>query len=127
MFLGPVDLSRKHKVKDVIKYVLTLYRKNKELKNQVDLEYADCPEAFELRHVDDDSDSSSDGGFEKIYFKPSMELPALELEQEMSEFDALVLCVKKSWLKKQNQPKEYFFLRQLTSNNKKYRVIHSIV
>ena len=100
MFLGPVNLSRKHIVKDVIRYVLTLYRKNKELKSKVELEYADCPDAYELRHVDDDFDSSASDGSNTQFYRPSMELPALELEQEMSEFDALVLCIKKSWLKK---------------------------
>ena len=74
-FVGPVDLSKNHTVKDVIKHVLTLYRKNKDLKSKVNLDYADVPEAYELRHVEDDSDDSDEEG---VFFKPSMELPPLE-------------------------------------------------
>lgn len=84
-FIGPVDLSRKHIVKDVIRHVLTLYRKNKDLKIKMPLEYTDCPEAYELRHVDEDSDSScsSEEG-DGIFYRACYELPALELDQEIS-------------------------------------------
>lgn len=93
-FVGPVNLSKNHKVKDVIKHVLTLYRKNKDLKNKVNLDFADVPEAYELRHVEDDSDDSDEEG---VFYKPSMELPPLEANQEIGEFESLVLCVSKSW------------------------------
>lgn len=50
------DLSKKHLVKDVIKHVLTLYRKNKNLK--IFECPTDQPQCFDLRHIDDDSDNS---------------------------------------------------------------------
>jgi hypothetical protein len=42
----------------------------------------DNPEAFELRHVDDDSDCSSDydSNEEKEFYKPLWDLPALEMD-----------------------------------------------
>lgn len=58
--IGPVELSKNFKVKEVIKFVLTLYRKNKAVNTAVKLEYATQPECFELRIVDDDSDDDSD-------------------------------------------------------------------
>ena len=48
------ELSRKHKVSDVIRHVLTLYRKRPEIKDGVKFVSDDRPEAFDLRHVDDD-------------------------------------------------------------------------
>jgi len=47
------------------------------------------PEAYELRHVDDDSDDSEVDGSE--FYKACMELPALEPEQQIGEFESLVL------------------------------------
>jgi hypothetical protein len=49
------ELSKKHLVKDVIKHVLTLYRKNKIKIFECP---ADKPDCFDLRHLDDDSDLS---------------------------------------------------------------------
>lgn len=104
-YIGPVDLSKNHQVKDVIKHVLTLYRKNKDLKTKVQLEFADVPEAYELRHVEDDSDDSDEQ--DGVFYKPSMELPPLELKQEIGEFEALVLCISKNWKQKQSKKKDY--------------------
>jgi hypothetical protein len=51
------ELSKRHMVRDVIKHVLTLYRKEK-------LKVFDCsadqPHCFDLRHIDDDSDCDSE-------------------------------------------------------------------
>lgn len=74
VFLGPIDLSKQFLVKDVIGYILTLYRNNKTVKQQVELEHADQPDCYELRHIDDDlSDSDED----QEYYKPNWELPPL--------------------------------------------------
>ena len=75
MFIGPLVLSKEHLVKDVIKHVLTLYRRNKTLRQQVKLDLPDVPEVYEFRHIDDDSDSSSDE--QGVYYKPNWELPPL--------------------------------------------------
>ena len=55
------DLSKKHLAKDVVRHVLTLYRKNKAIKEKVQFSASvEEPEAFELRYVEDDSDSDSE-------------------------------------------------------------------
>lgn len=69
------------------------------------LEFADVPEAYELRHVEDDSDDSDEQ--DGVFYKPSMELPPLELKQEIGEFEALVLCISKNWKQKQSKKKDY--------------------
>jgi hypothetical protein len=84
------DLSKKHLVKDVIKHVLTLYRKNKSL--QIFECPSDQPLFFDLRHIDDDSDNSEDSeGENRVYYKPLWELPALDLNQQIGDFESLVL------------------------------------
>jgi hypothetical protein len=91
------ELSKKHLVRDVIKHVLTLYRRSK---LKIFEAPADQPQCFDLRHVDDDSDISSSSGGEdeaRIYYKPLMELPPLDLNQQIGEFEAVVLVQKKNW------------------------------
>ena len=76
--IGPITLSKEHLVKDVIKHVLTLYRRNKEIKSQANLDIPDVPDVYELRHVDDDSDCSSEtDGHQGEFYKPNWELPPL--------------------------------------------------
>ena len=66
------------------------------MKSHLKLLYDDCPEAYELRHVDDDSDGSSDQEVPD-FFKANFELPPLSLDQEIGEFEELVLVLKKTW------------------------------
>ena len=141
MSIGPVALSKNYCVRDVIRYVLTLYRKNKEVSQQVPLDFTTQPECYELRHIDDDSDSSSSsdevsdkfgftGSKNKVYYKPNMELPALELEQEIGEFDSLVLVLKKAFKSKKNvEPKRYEFLESLsqTKISSQQRYVHVVL
>lgn len=75
VFVGPLDISMKSQVQDVIAYVLTLYRKNKELKTMVPLEHSDQPDCFEFRHVDDDSEDSDVSN--QVLYKPNWDLPPL--------------------------------------------------
>jgi len=90
------DLSKKHSVADVIKHVLTTVRKDKDMKGRVEFE---CPitepYGFELRHIDDDSDSEDE--YPGIYYRPLLDLPPLGENQQIGEFDALVLIQKKNW------------------------------
>lgn len=52
------DLSKRHTAKDVIRHLLTLYRKNKDIREKHQFKVPlDEPAAFELRHIEDDSDS----------------------------------------------------------------------
>lgn len=52
------DLSKRHTTKDVIRHLLTQYRKNKEARDKHQFTAPlDEPGAFELRHIEDDSDS----------------------------------------------------------------------
>lgn len=72
-------LSKKHVVLDVVKHVLTLYRKDKNLKEQVTFECPDTePTGFELRQVDDDSDCSSDHSGPMVFYKPHPDFGALD-------------------------------------------------
>ena len=55
-----LDLSKKHNIRDVIKYLLTCVRKKKELRERVGFTHPlDEPDAFDLRHVDDETDSDA--------------------------------------------------------------------
>jgi hypothetical protein len=67
------------------------------------LEYATQADCFELRHADDDSEDSEVSDQE--FFKPNFELPALEQEQEIGEFESLVLVLKKQFRNKRVVPK----------------------
>ena len=83
-----------------------MYRRNKELKQKVQLDIPDVHQVYELRHIDDDSDSScSEGDNHGVYFKPNWELPPLGDEQEIGEFDSLVLVYKRSLRNKIYVPK----------------------
>jgi hypothetical protein len=67
---------------------LTQIRKDKELQSKVQFDSPLTePSCFELRHIDDDSDS--DGG--DVYYKPFWDLPPLGDNQQIGEFEALVL------------------------------------
>jgi hypothetical protein len=106
------DLSKKHLVKDVIKHVLTLYRKNKCLK--IFECPSDQPQCFDLRQIDDDSDNSENSdGENTVYYKPLWELPALDLNQQIGGYESLVLIQKKNWknLLKNTQKKELEFIK----------------
>jgi len=114
------DLSKKHLAKDVVRHVLTLYRKNKVIKEKVQFSASvEEPEAFELRYVEDDSDSDSeeaqyDDPRDK-YYKADMELRGLDLDQPIGEFETLVLVEKRNWAKikekMQNKSKMNFLTR----------------
>lgn len=91
-------LSKKHIVSDVIKHVLTLYRKDKKLKEEVSFECPDTePAGFELRQVDDDSDCSSDHSGPMIFYKPHPDFGALDGNQPIGGFESFVLVQKKNW------------------------------
>lgn len=104
--IGPCELSRKHKVSDVIRHVLTLYRKKPEIKDVVKFASDDRPEAFDLRHVDDDDSGDSDGQC----FQADTDMPALDHQQDIGEFDQLVLVQKKGWKGAAAVPKTYSFM-----------------
>ena len=75
---------------------MTLYRKSKDLQDKAKLKLIDQAEAFELRLIDDDSDLSDYEGVTD-FFIPSYEMPPLDFDQEIGEFDSLVLVNKKNY------------------------------
>lgn len=56
-----------------------------------------------------------------------MELPALEQEQEIGEFDSLVLILKKQYRNKKVTPKQFEFNSQTKPWNIDHRVVHVIL
>ena len=77
------------------------------MRETLKLMHDDCAEAYELRHVDDDSDCSSCNEEAGNWFKPNFELPPLSLDQEIGEFTDLVVCLKKSYKNKKVMKKEF--------------------
>ena len=99
------ELSKKHQVSEVIKHLLSLCRKSKDVKDKVKFNAKLCePEAFELRLVNDEDSDSSEYSKNKQYYKAEMDFPALSRDQMIGEYSNLVLIEKKNWnkLKKTN-------------------------
>lgn len=74
-----IHISKKNNVNDVIKHVLTLYQKDRELAQNQPLQFPTNPEAYELRLIDDDDD----------YYIPYYDIPPLERTDEFGEFETL--------------------------------------
>lgn len=80
----------------------------------------DEPTAFELRHIEDDSDSdfsdelaqASDDPRDK-FFKPDMDLKGLDPDQPIGGFDKLVLVEKRNWQDSKAKKAELTFLKQV--------------
>ena len=117
------DLSKRHTAKDVIRHLLTQYRRNKEVRERHKFTAPlDEPAAFELRHIEDDSDSDfSDDLSQRLddprdkFFKPDMDLKGLDPDQPIGGFDKLVLVEKKNWQKLKDKMKkaELAFLKEV--------------
>ena len=86
----------------------------------------DQPEAFDLRHVDDDSDSDDSAG---EFYKPSTDMPALAHDQEIGEFDALVLVQKRNWKGGATPQKKYSFMydNYIQAAKSKTRLLYVII
>lgn len=117
------DLSKRHTAKDVIRHLLTQYRRNKEVRERHQFTAPlDEPGAFELRHIEDDSDSDfsddlSQGPVDPRdkFFRPDMDLKGLDPDQAIGGFDKLVLVQKKNWqeIKDKTKKNELVFIRQV--------------
>lgn len=64
----------------------------------------EVPDAFELRHIEDDSDSDFSDDFAQgsadlrdKFYKPDMDLKGLDPDQAIGGFDKLVLVEKRNW------------------------------
>ena len=73
-----VRISKKHLVGDVIKHIMTLYMRSKELSSEP-LQYPEHSEAYELRLIDDDEE----------YYSPFYEILPLGRTREIGEFESL--------------------------------------
>ena len=103
LLIGPCELSKRHKVLDVIKYILTLYRQKQDMKDKVKFKNDETPEAFDLRHPEDDGSDSDDN------YEADTDIPALDHNQNIGEFDALVLVQKRNYRGPVVTNKEYNF------------------
>lgn len=103
LLIGPCELSKRHKVLDVIKYILTLYRQKQDMKDKVQFKNDETPEAFDLRHPEDDGSDSDDN------YEADTDIPALDHNQNIGEFDALVLVQKRNYRGPVVTNKEYNF------------------
>ena len=74
-----MNISRISKVGDVIRHIMTIYRKDPELSKESPLLYPLNPDAYELRLIDDDSD----------YYKPFYEVGALDRRERIGEYESL--------------------------------------
>ena len=75
-----INISKKHIVNDVIKHIITIYKRTPELFGKRPLRHEE-PEGYELRLIDDDEE----------FYTPFMEISPLEKNQPIGEFDALAL------------------------------------
>mgnify|MGYP000317494390 CR=1 FL=1 len=63
-----INIFKKSKVHQVIRHIMTLYKKDKFLSGSSPLQFGDDPDAYELRLIDDDED----------FFVPMFEIGALD-------------------------------------------------
>jgi len=83
-----INISKKNKVIDVIRHIMTLYQKNDRLSVKCPLKFPNNPEAYELRLVDDEDEDEQ--------FKPYYDIGSLEDQDEIGEFDSLVFVEVKN-------------------------------
>lgn len=82
-----INIYKKSLVGEVVKHVMTLYRKDKLLNGSCPLNYPDEPNAYELRLIDDDED----------IFVPLYEIGSLDKKDEIGEFEGLAMVEKKGY------------------------------
>jgi hypothetical protein len=82
-----IHISKKHMVNDVIRHIMTLYKKDARLSKN-SLRYPTHSDAYELRLIDDDDD----------YFKPLFDIAALDKNDEFGEFESLAFIEVKGFL-----------------------------
>jgi hypothetical protein len=82
-----IHISRKHIVNDVIRHIMTLYKRDQRLSKN-SLRYPTHPDAYELRLIDDDDD----------YYKPLFDIAALDKNDEFGEFESLAFIEVKGFL-----------------------------
>ena len=80
-----IFIYKKTQVTDVIKHIITLYTKDKELSNENPLKHPDKPDAYDLRLIDDDEN----------YYAPFYEIGPLERKDEIGEFESLAFVENK--------------------------------
>jgi len=74
-----IRISKASKVGDLIKHIMTVYKKDTFLSKEKPLLYPLNPEAYELRLIDDEGD----------YFKPYYEVGALDRREKVGKNESL--------------------------------------
>lgn len=77
-----LTILKQAKVGDLIRHIMTVYRKDPLLGGDKPLQYPKVPEAYELRLIDDD-----EGGKES--YKPFYEVGALDTRERVGEYASL--------------------------------------
>lgn len=116
-----IQISKKNKVEDVIKHIITLYKRNSDLSTSRPLKFPDHPDAYELRLIDDD----------EAPYAPFFEIQALEMREAIGEFDGLAFIEKRGFKKpsekveetKQSEANRQKEIEGLLKNNKRLLVV----
>ena len=74
-----IQASRKNPVSDVVKHIMTMYKRTTELSSKKPLKFPDDPTAYELRLIDDDESP----------YTPFYEIAPLEPHAKLGDFDSL--------------------------------------
>ena len=72
-------------VRDVIKHIMTLYRKDKEMSEQKPLEFPDAPEKYQLFFIDDDETDHA----------PDYDMGPRNPDEPIGEFASLAFVLNK--------------------------------
>ena len=83
-------MGQNEKVHDVIKHIMTLYRKNKELSDEKPLEYPDAPDRYQLYFIDDDESEHA----------PDFDMGSRNLDDQIGEFSSLAFVLNKKFKSK---------------------------
>jgi len=80
-----IEIGWNELVKDVVRHVMTLYRKDKDLSKDAPLQFPDAPERYSLYFIDDDETDHA----------PDYEMGPRNPEEPIGEFTSLAFVVNK--------------------------------
>jgi len=82
-----IEIGWNELVKDVIRHIMTLYRKDKNLSTSLPLEFPDAPERYSLYFIDDDESEHA----------PDYEMGPRNPDEPIGEFPALAFVLNKKF------------------------------
>ena len=89
-----INIGWNELIRDVIRHVMTLYRKNKDLSETKPLQYPDNPERYQLYFIDDDESDHA----------PDYDMGPRNSDEPIGEFTSLAFVANKKFKDGQSAP-----------------------